>query len=297
MHKHNTHKSGYDFEILCKACPDLTPFVFINTYQTKTIDFANPKAVKALNTALLFAHYKIGYWNFPEDNLCPPIPGRVDYIHHLAELLKTSGICKDVTILDIGTGASCIYPILGHAVYDWNFIATDIDKRSLAFAQKIINENKLSQVIELRHQADKSQILKEVLHNSERFSASMCNPPFFKSDGEAQEATHRKLKGLGNTKKNVIRNFSGNANELWYKGGEKAFVHNYLYESSLFKSSCFWFTSLVSNKDNVKSMYASLKKLGATTVKTIDMHQGNKITRIVAWTFLSKDEQKQWRDR
>jgi len=48
--------------------------------------------VKVLNTALLFKYYNIQSWNFPDDNLCPPISGKVDYIHHLADLLKTSNI-------------------------------------------------------------------------------------------------------------------------------------------------------------------------------------------------------------
>ena len=82
---------------------------------------------------------------------------------------------------------------------------------------------------------------------------------------------------------------------MWYKGGEKAFLHNYLYESSLFKNQCFWYTTLVSNKENVKSMYVSLNKLGATTIKTLPIKIGQKKSRVVAWTFLNEDQQKQWK--
>jgi len=135
MHKNNIHKSGYNFENLCKAYPQLKEFVFENNFQTQTIDFANPEAVKQLNTALLFTHYNIKFWEFPDENLCPPIPGRVEYIHILNNLLKSSGINNNVSVLDIGTGASCIYPLLGHQVYNWNFVATDIDSNSLKQAQ------------------------------------------------------------------------------------------------------------------------------------------------------------------
>ena len=122
----------------------------------------------------------------------------------------------------------------------------------------------------------------------------MCNPPFYKNEQDATQSNLRKLTGLNkeNTKPN--RNFSGTANELWYEGGEKAFLHTYLYESSLFKTQCFWYTSLVSNKDLVKSLQKSLKKLGATQIRVINMQLGNKISRIVAWTFLSIEEQKDW---
>jgi 23S rRNA (adenine1618-N6)-methyltransferase len=62
----------------------------------------------------------------------------------------------------------------------------------------------------------------------------------------------------------------------------------------MFKKQCFWYTTLVSKKENVQSMYDSLNKLGATEIKTIPMSHGNKVTRIVAWTFLTAEEQKNW---
>jgi 23S rRNA (adenine1618-N6)-methyltransferase len=270
------------------------PFVFVNSYQTQTIDFANPKAVKALNTALLYSYYNIKYWEFPDENLCPPIPGRVEYIHHLADLLKASGIKENITVLDIGTGATCIYPLLGNAEYAWRFLASDVDDNSLKNAHKIIDKNNLSNKIKLTFQADKSQILKGIINPSEKITACMCNPPFFKSEGEALEATTRKLKGLGRQNDTIVRNFSGTSNELWYKGGEKAFLHNYLYESSFYKEQCFWFTALVSHKDHVRPMKVSLNKLGATNVKVIHMMQGNKTSRIIAWTFLNEEQQNEW---
>ncbi len=295
MHKNNIHKSGYNFVKLCKVFPKLKEFVFENKYQTKTIDFANPEAVKNLNKALLFTHYNIKYWEFTDANLCPPIPGRVEYIHQLENLLKSYGINSNVNILDIGTGATCIYPLLGHKVYDWHFVATDIYANSLEQAQLNIDKNSLKDKIELRLQNDSSQIFKGILKPSDTFSVSICNPPFFKSETEMLQATTKKLKGLGKNGER-IKNFSGKHNELCYKGGEKAFVHTYLYESFLFKTNCFWYSILVSKKENVKSMYASLNKLEAVEIKTIPMQLGNKISRIVVWTFLNKDQQKKWKN-
>lgn len=294
LHPKNKHQNGYNFKELCEVCPALKAFVFVNKYDTETIDFANPVAVKNLNRALLFNYYSIQFWDFPDDNLCPPIPGRVDYIHYLADLLKASGVEKNITVLDIGMGASCIYPLLGNAIYDWKFRGTDIDKKSIDRAEKILKKNQLKDVIKLKQQRDSSHIFLDILNETDKFSASMCNPPFYRSQEEAMEANARKLEGLGIGDDVATRNFSGKQQELWYKGGEKAFVHTYLYESSKFKTNCFWYTTLVSKKGNLESMYASLKKLGATVVKTIPMHQGNKVTRIVAWTFLSEEEQKDW---
>ena len=294
LHPNNVHQNGYNFKELCEAYPDLKEFVFVNKYGTETIDFANPKGVRAINTALLFKYYDISFWDFPDDNLCPPIPGRVDYIHYLADVLKSSGIDENVNVLDIGTGANCIYSLLGNAVYNWNFLGTDIDKKSIDRAQKIIKKNSLSEVITLQQQKDASHIFQGVLTEEDKFSATMCNPPFYRSQQEAMLANARKLEGLGNADTVEPRNFSGKQQELWYKGGEKAFIHTYLYESSMFKKQCFWYSTLVSKKENAESMLSSLKKLGATEIKTIPMHQGNKVTRVVAWTFLTKEEQKEW---
>lgn len=294
LHPTNKHKSGYNFQELCEGYPPLKEFVFVNKYQTETIDFANSKAVKAINTALLFKYYNITFWDFPDKNLCPPIPGRVDYIHYLADLLTESGITENITVMDIGTGASCIYPLLGNAEYGWEFVGTDINEKSLNCAQQILKKNHIDSLIKLKYQPDSTQIFKGILTENDRFSATMCNPPFYKSQEETMQANARKLKGLGNASDFKSRNFSGKQQELWYKGGEKAFVHTYLYESSFFKTQCFWYSTLVSKKENLKSMYASLKKLNATEIKTIQMLQGNKITRIVAWTFLTKEEQKKW---
>ncbi len=293
FHPKNKHQQGYDFSKLCKVYPLLNELIFENKYQIITIDFSDPKAVKALNTALLFLHYNILYWNFPDDNLCPPIPGRVDYIHHLVSLLESSNITKNIKVLDIGTGASCIYPLLGNAEYGWQFVGTDIDKKALENAQHIIDKNKLTKEINLRFQPDRSHILKGVLSANDRFEAVVCNPPFHDSSEATIAATKRKLKGLGK-ETTFVRNFGGKHNELWYKGGEKAFISTYMYESSLFKKQCCWFSTLVSKKENVRPIKVLLKKLKATEIKTIPMHQGNKITRIVTWTFLTKEEQKEW---
>ena len=279
LHPKNKFKNGYNFDELIIKNPELKQFVAKNEFGTVTIDFSNPEAVRELNKALICSLDKISNWNFPKENLCPPIPGRLDYIHYLADLLSLKGEAK---ILDIGTGATCIYPLLGVSVFDWSFVATDIDLDSLDVAQDIIDDNNLTEKIELRQQFKEENILKGIIVDGDSFTAVMCNPPFYKSAEEAQGANGRKSKNLGN---NAIRNFAGNNNELWYIGGEKAFLHNYLYESSLYKTSSKWFTSLVSKKENVKSLEKSSKKLGALDFKVIPMHQGNKVTRIVAWRF------------
>ncbi|SOS48473.1 23S rRNA (adenine(1618)-N(6))-methyltransferase RlmF [Tenacibaculum dicentrarchi] len=278
LHENNKHKNGYDFKFLKEKYPQISAFV-IEKFDKETIDFSDPVAVKEFNKALLFAYYNIKDWNFPDENLCPPIPGRVDYIHHLADLIADE---KEVNVLDIGTGASCVYPLLGTSVYNWNFVATDIDLDSLDYSQDIIDDNNLDAKIKLRQQFDELNILKGITEEDDAFTLTMCNPPFYKSEEEARGANRRKSRNLGN---NTVRNFAGNSNELWYLGGEKAFLHTYLYESSLQPELSKWFTSLVSKKENVKSLQDSAKKLKVKEFKVIPMSQGNKVTRIVCWRF------------
>ena len=282
FHPNSKHNEGYDFKVLIENHPPLKAFVFKNEHNALTIDFSDPKSVKELNKALLFAHYGLRHWDFSDENLCPPIPGRADYIHYLNDLLQEASIKENINVLDIGTGATCVYPLLGVSIYDWSFVGTDIALDSLDSAQDIIDDNGLSSKIELRQQFDENNILTGIIKKEDAFSVAMCNPPFYKSAEEARGANRRKTRNLGT---NAVRNFAGNNDELWYVGGEKAFLHNYLYQSSLFKENCTWFTSLVSKKENVESLQKSSKKLGVTAFKVIPMHQGNKITRIVAWTF------------
>jgi 23S rRNA (adenine1618-N6)-methyltransferase len=294
LHKKNKHTDDYDFNQLSLVHTDLESFIFTNANNKKTIDFANPKAVKALNTALLKSHYDVAFWDFPDHFLCPPIPGRVDYIHHVSDLLNRSKLTENITVLDIGTGANCIYPLLGNAEYNWSFIGVDSNDDALKEAQNIIDKNNLQDQIKLKKQNDNAHVLSGVLSETDKVTVTMCNPPFFKNEEDALKATTSKLKGLGKPTDQMVRNFAGQAHELWYKGGEKAFLHNYLYESSLLKTQSYWYTSLVSNKDNVKTINQSLKKLGATAVLTIGMNIGNKKSRIVAWTFLDEQQKEDW---
>jgi 23S rRNA (adenine1618-N6)-methyltransferase len=294
LHKKNKHTDDYDFDQLSLVYTDLEPFIFTNANNKKTIDFANPKAVKALNAALLKSHYDVAFWDFPDHFLCPPIPGRVDYIHHISDLLERSKLTENITVMDIGTGANCIYPLLGNAAYDWSYIGVDSNDDALKAAQNIIDKNNLQDQIKLKKQNDDAHVLSGVLSETDMVTVTMCNPPFFKNEADALKATTSKLKGLGKPTDQMVRNFAGQAHELWYKGGEKAFLHNYLYESSLLKTASFWYTSLVSNKDNVKTINQSLKKLGATAVLTIGMNIGNKKSRIVAWTFLDEQQKEDW---
>lgn len=303
LHFRNKNKEKYDLNALIEVMPSLSEFIVPNRYGQNSIEFSNPKAVKTLNKAILKHYYGIENWDFPDENLCPPIPGRADYIHHVAELLSQNNYGKHplgekINCLDVGTGASCIYPIIGVTEYEWNFIGSDISSASIDSANAIIDSNpSIKSNIEVRLQNNLDKMFSGIIKEDEKIDLSICNPPFHSSIEEAQKGSKRKIKNVLNGKVDKIEfNFSGISNELIYSGGEYQFIENMVKDSSKHSKNVFWFTSLVSKQSNLKNIYTLLKRYRATQVKTISMGTGNKSSRIVAWTFLSRNKQVDWRE-
>lgn len=324
LHKRNRHKHGYDFKALAATLPALKTFIhknnaYKNKEQNLTIDFSDAGAVKALNKALLKQYYQLEHWDIPLGYLCPPIPGRVDYIHYLSDLLTATNQGKPVnnnkiSVLDIGTGASCIYPLLGHSEYQWHFIASDIDPVSIEAARHNIQANAiLTSQIECRQQTNNNQIFHGIITPDERYELTLCNPPFHQSLAQANEGSQRKWQNLaiehnnkGNNKANIINsstaknkaqaklNFGGQKAELWCPGGEIAFIRNMIRESKQYRTQVLWFTCLVSKKDHLSLLKLALKKADTRQVKVIKMAQGQKISRFIAWSFLDPEQQQHW---
>lgn len=301
LHPRNRHCKRYKFSELIVTSPELMPFVRLNDYQDESIDFSNPDAVMMLNKALLKHFYDIHHWNLPSGYLCPPVPGRADYLHHLADLLASCNneiipVGTKIKCLDIGVGANCIYPIIGHKEYGWSFIGSDIEPTAISSACKIVQDNiSLKGKVELRLQQHVKDIFSGIIQKDERFDLTICNPPFHGSLQEAQSGTLRKLSNLNN--KRITKptlNFGGMNTELWCEGGEEKFAQKMIYESKQFSRSCFWFSTLISKSSNLKNVYTALQHANAIEVKTIPMSHGNKTSRIVAWTFLTPEEQRNW---
>jgi 23S rRNA (adenine1618-N6)-methyltransferase len=280
VHPKNPFAQDYDFDFLTQHFHNLKEYVFVNEYGNKTITFSDHRAVKALNAGLLKAHFGLDYWDIPEHNLCPPIPGRLDYLLHIADLVPK----PELRLLDIGTGANLIYPILATCHFNWDCTATEVDRDALKNAQKIIDGNKKLQDIELRGQSFKSSILEHIIQPEDYFDVVVCNPPFFKNRSDAQRKNARKVRNLQLQEEKTL-NFGGQANELWYKGGEEAFVKKMVLESVTFQHQVHWFTSLVSQKENLKHIKRAINKTNPSEMKVIEMEQGNKKSRFVAWTY------------
>jgi len=300
LHHRNPHKGRYDFTSLCNSCPELSAFIRPNLKGDNTIDFSDAAAVITLNKALLSRYYDIKHWEIPEGYLCPPIPGRADYIHYLADLLaeRSQGqfpTGKKVKVLDIGTGASCIYPIIGSRIYGWKFIGTDTDSASVKSARAIVESNSgLNKLIKIIHQKNDNQIFKGIIRELDRFDITICNPPFHGSHAEAEAGNQRKWNNLKKDDPESILNFGGKEAELWYPGGEISFLKQMIDESADYRHQVCWFTSLVSKKDNIQPIKKLLVHSGAVQIKVVKMEQGQKKSRFIAWSFIPPEQQESW---
>lgn len=292
LHSRNQHAQGYDFARLVAQIPELEAFTILNPAGQTTIDFQDPSAVRMLNRALLKTHYDIEYWDIPPGYLCPPIPGRVDYIHHLADLLSDGNDQNiprgdQIRALDIGTGASLVYPLTGQREYGWHFTGSDIDAGALKSARHICEMNKLS--IPLRRQNNPKNIFRGVIQPNDRFHLTLCNPPFHGSQESANKGTQRKWANLGKGRSTKL-NFGGQNTELWCPGGEIKFVARMVEQSMDFTKQCLWFTSLVSKKDNLPPLNRILKKANVADCRIVEMAQGQKTSRFIAWTYMTKSQ-------
>jgi len=293
LHPRNIHQGRYNLDVLVKTLPELSQIIFENGHGQQSLDFANPIAVKLLNKALLLQYYEVTYWDIPEGYLCPPIPGRADYLHHVADLLardhgRKIPLGEGIQLLDLGVGANLIYPILGTSLFGWNFVGTEIDHKALSNAASLIAANpRMEGKVSLRFQADAQLIFDSVVEAGDFFEACICNPPFHESAEVAREGSKRKIKNLkGLTTANPVLNFGGQATELWTVGGEIGFIGRMIRESVAIQSQVGWFTVLVSKGTHLSYFQGQLEKAGVKSQRVIEMGQGNKRSRILAWSFL-----------
>ena len=302
LHPRNPHQGRYDLNALILVCPELKAHLKLNPKGEQTVDFSNEDAVRLLNQALLAHHYQVQHWNIPQGYLCPPIPGRADYIHYAADLL--TGKKNNAKVLDIGTGANCIYPIIGCRSYGWKFVASDIDPIAVNTAKLIIDSNPvLKNKIKVVQQNNSKALFANIIGPNDLFDLTLCNPPFHASLAEANAGTERKQKNLNKQRakkgQSIIedtkgRNFGGQKAELWCEGGEITFLKRMVNESQNYGEQVMWFTSLVSKSENVVPLKKLLKQIGAKQVKVVNMSQGQKVSRLIAWSFLTDEQSSDW---
>ena len=278
MHGKNRYRGKHDFTILVEVEPELADYLRVAPDGHTTLDFSASRAVYLLNRTLLKRDYGLQHWDLPEGYLTPAVPGRLDYIHLLADLAP-----QTERVLDIGTGASLIYPILGVREYGWHFVATDINPRSIKVARAIVQFNPGLRSVAVRQQDDKNQIFTGILQPKEYFDVTMCNPPFHTDRPTALTAGRTKWTKLGKRDRGLT--FAGHDAELTTPGGETRFLRTMIAESSDYRKQVGWFSTLVSKRGYLRAARGQLDTLGVAEVQVLDLAQGNKRMRVLAWRW------------
>ncbi|WP_241572256.1 23S rRNA (adenine(1618)-N(6))-methyltransferase RlmF [Rosenbergiella nectarea] len=293
MHPRNRYQGHYDLAALFKVEPSLKAWSTLTPAGKVSLNFSEPEAVKLLNKALLKQWYHLE-WTLSDDHLCPPIPGRADYLHHLADCLAEDLPIHrgpQISVLDIGCGANCIYPLIGNAEYGWRFTGSDCQPESIRAAQQLLAMNAgLTRSIRLRRQKDQRKIFDGIIQPNEFYHATLCNPPFHASAQAAAQGTARKNNRLGIAEQQL--NFAGRHHELWCPGGEIGFITQMIEESLLFKHQVVWFTTLVAKQQSLVPLRKVLKENSVPVIREIEMGQGNKKSRLLVWSFHNKRERK-----
>lgn len=295
MHPRNRYARPHDFPALARVAPALADHFILTPDGRTSINFGEAAAVRLLNKALLLQDYGLKFWDIPAGNLCPGVPGRLDYIHTLADLLEEArpqvqrrDKQQRVRGLDVGTGASLIYPILAVGEYGWRMVGSDVDATALKVAGAIAKFNPaLKGKVNLRAQPDTKAVFHNVISPNDYFDFTMCNPPFFESAEDARLAAKQKWEKLGvaASTDSPTLNFGGQANELWTAGGEPAFLRRMIRESVDFAGQVGWFTTLVSRKGYLKIGEIEFQQLGITNFKTLGIGGGGKVRRVLCWRF------------
>uniref|UniRef100_V5E304 Uncharacterized protein n=1 Tax=Kalmanozyma brasiliensis (strain GHG001) TaxID=1365824 RepID=V5E304_KALBG len=250
-------------------------------YEAK-IDFQDAQAVRCLAQTLLLDDFGV-HASFSPSNLCPMIPNRLAYIALLNELLSWSlptwrllrhfqhqPLDSTVRGLDIGTGASVIYPALGVRCFpSWRFVATDIDRSSLEYAGKHVinhvdNGGRLSESIALVHVDAEDAFVPKLggakviggdagVLSESGFDFIMCNPPFYLSAEEMDRSAQFKKQPA-----NAVCH--GTRSEMVTTGGEVAFVRRMIAES-LTTYNVLWWTCMLGKLSSVIKLSSELKQL------------------------------------
>ncbi|KAH9068077.1 S-adenosyl-L-methionine dependent methyltransferase [Lactarius deliciosus] len=259
MHERNQYKTPPDFESLAHAYPPLQPQSVLHVIRapedgSPTIDFHDETAQRRLTQALLFRDFDIQL-EIPDDRLCPPVPNRLNYVLWLQDILSHSSSQKlpPTSIgIDVGTGASAIYPLLACRLSPgWRIVATDVDTVSLASAQANVDRNGLSERISVLRADPTGPILFPLIQDPAASCATRRAP--YAEEGCAEV-------------------------EMITAGGEEGF-------SLALGERCRWYTSMLGKLSSLTALVSLLRAHSITNYALTELVQGHTRRWALAWSF------------
>lgn len=286
MHPRNRYREKPNFQQLVQLFPELNEVASVDLAGKVKLEYRNRQAVQLLSKCLLQRDFGLQL-ELPPNKLVPTLPLRLNYIHWLEDIGSVANWQEKEKVLgiDIGCGASCIYPLLAvvQSKQRWHMVAIEKAEDSLESAKANVIRNKLQHCINVQAQKlEGSTILLEVLKDfpDERFDFCMCNPPFF--DSNSNELKPNDRTGRRREPSNAS---TGSLDELCTEGGEVKFIEQIIEESLQLKDRVTVYTTMIGHK---KSYGKILQLLESKSIQNIAMSrfcQGNTTRWAVAWSF------------
>lgn len=259
----------------------------------------------ALTRALLGDCFRLKLPYLDEQHLCPPVPNRFFYVKWVhEELLYTNnnnndnGPINNVVGLDLGAGASCIYPLLICRVYrttTTRVFTSEVDPQAAQLARANVTANHLNQFIQVidvppshAQQGPESPsggplqrtlaVISNETNTLGRLDFVMTNPPFYDSSS-LDVSTARAGDGRIRTHMTV--------SEGAYPGGEVGFVHDILRDFSSMGHSQRprWCSAMLGKKASFMQLHKLLVHIfGPAKVKSTEYGPGQYTRWFLAWT-------------
>ncbi|KAJ1840075.1 hypothetical protein LPJ70_004806, partial [Coemansia sp. RSA 2708] len=276
---------------LAEEFPELQQHLLAASSTHSTIDFGDPNSVRTLNRALLHVYFDLDV-TLPADSLCPTVANRLHYLEWLqSTVLVDLPPTREITGLDIGCGASCIYPLLGARLLRCAFVGTEINPESLTVARANVTSNSLDSRIHLFLNRDRIAILECMDQDGfpmpvedtdgSVFAFSMCNPPFYTSQDERDELSRFKIRA-------PQLDTSGKSDELYTEGGEAAFCCRMVEESGRLSRKVKWFSTMAGKKSTVAILKEQARQAGAKHVREGKLVRGHTTRWLFAWSFFDQ---------
>ncbi|XP_064613213.1 RNA N6-adenosine-methyltransferase mettl16-like [Liolophura sinensis] len=281
MHPRNIYKKPPDFKQLAVDWPEFRKHVTQELNGKVTLDFKNADALRCLTKILLKKDFGLDV-DMPLDRLIPTIPQRVNYILWLEDVLHESKLesGQPVRGIDIGSGASCVYPLLGCKMNNWHFLATEVDEENLVYARQNVEKNRFSEMITVQKVSPESVLAGVVTETSAPFDFCMCNPPFFADHMEAQGLTSR-----SDDRPDPRSSSMASCVEQIADGGEVAFVKKMIYESLELKDKIRIFTSMLGKKSSLVPLKNELRLLKVPKFSSTEFCQGKTMRWGIGWSY------------
>lgn len=292
MHPRNPYKDKPpDFGALADKYADFRSHCYVGANGKMLLNFRDSDAVRSLARTLLHNDFGLDV-ELPAECLVPRVPQRLNYILWIDDLLTINHITENITGIDIGTGASCIYALLGAKVFGWHFTATDTDSMAVEVASKNVQTNDLGDHIEIV-QVEEDRMIKDVVRSrsDKHFTFCMCNPPFFEQEESEQKFIHLAGKAMtnfcsGDPQRPAPHSATvARSNELSVCGGEVAFVGRLIDDSIVLQKAVALYTSMVGKKSSLPELKKKLKRCPNVRYAVGTLNQGKTLRWVLAWTF------------